>query len=319
MKHVFTMALSVCMVPVSFGQLTLLSGEMLPFNSSFTMLTVQDPSAVDTSLNGAGVTWNFATLQPAASGAYITTNIVNPAGTPYASSFPSANYAYYEQPNGAYRYFTLTGTKMERVGSYSGGALKTYTDPQIEYVFPLALGVSSNDTWANTASSFGGVYNLTCTGTGTLILPSGSYDALKVRVYVEDGPLALTTYFWYDADNGSILLQYIEGDGIFTSTSARYLSQITLNTKESELLQNLTYNNPVEGTLNLGFQNAYNETFTYRLYDINGRTVADGQIANAGQQAFVSRDMSHLAPGLYYFTLANTSGTRTETLKLIKQ
>lgn len=317
MKQLFTMALFAGLAPATFAQLTLTSGEMLPFNSSFTQLLAEDPAVVDTSIQGANAVWNFANLQPAASGS-LTVNIVNPANTPYGSSFPAANYAYHEMPAGAYRYFTLSNSKMERVGSYSGGTLKTYSDPQIEYVFPLALGSSSYDTWANSGSSFGGTYSLRCIGTGTLTIPSGTYEALMVRVITEEGPFTILSYFWYDADNGSILLQYLEGDGFITSTFARYVTQVTLDTKESAIFQNLAYNNPVEGQLNLRFDNPGNQAFTYRLYDINGRTVGNGKLPNAAQ-VYLSEDMGALSAGLYYLTLSNADHSVSETIKLIKR
>ena len=162
MKIIFTFILSLFSTTLINAQIVLNSNEMMGYGSSFTQKTVQDFTAIDTTTQGANVTWNFANLQPDNSIPDFSATIVNPASTPYGFNFPSSNYAYQESPTVAYRYFSKTSSKMERVGSWSNNNLKTYNDPQIEYVFPLQLGITNNDTWDNTGSTTGGTYDLTC-------------------------------------------------------------------------------------------------------------------------------------------------------------
>src|SRR4051812_49215994 len=102
------------------AQLQLLSTEMLAYGSVMTDKSVLNLSVIDTSIQGAGVFWNFASIIPDPSVQNLVVTITDPAGTPYGSSFPNSNYGYYEVQGSytAYRYFSLTGTKMERVGSY---------------------------------------------------------------------------------------------------------------------------------------------------------------------------------------------------------
>src|SRR3990172_9848579 len=136
-------------------QPALLSDEMAPFGTVFKLKQIQNLNIIDTTIQGAGVTWDFTGLTNDPFYLDLIVTITDPAQTPYSSDFPNANYSYKEEPSTAYRYFYLDTSKMERIGSWSGGVLKTYNDPQVEYVFPLTLGVSNFDTWDNDQSSSG--------------------------------------------------------------------------------------------------------------------------------------------------------------------
>ncbi|MGI8893897.1 MAG: hypothetical protein ACR2GN_10635 [Bacteroidia bacterium] len=58
----------------SIAQPTLNSNEMAPFGSSWTMIYTQSYNVIDTSIQGANVTWNFSAMQPTTSS--FTINIV---------------------------------------------------------------------------------------------------------------------------------------------------------------------------------------------------------------------------------------------------
>lgn len=318
MKNLFTLALLGISGISSFGQLVLNSNEMLPYGSTYSLRTVSDPSDVDTTIVGQNVTWDFSNLQADGVTPDFTVNIVNPASTPYASSFPTANYAFLEQPSNAYRYFTLTSSKLERVGSFTT-SLKTYSDPQIEYVFPFQFGTSNTDTWQNSGSTFGGTYSLECIGTGTLKLPSGTNSsALMVRVVTVESFLTLTYFFWYDANDGSVLLQYIVGDGVFVSESAKYITDVHVGIDEATAFGGLRYTNPVTDRLNITLENTANDAYDYRLFDAQGRTVSSGFIANSGSQLTASMYMNTLASGVYFLSLTGKSTSASTTVKLVK-
>ncbi|MGQ0826808.1 MAG: hypothetical protein ACT4ON_00280, partial [Bacteroidota bacterium] len=210
--HTFTFCFLFTLVQ---AQPTLLSTEMLPYGSVMTNKGIANLTVIDTTIQGAGAVWNFSALTANANPDFVV-NIVNPSTTPYAASFPGSNYGYREVTGATtnYRYFSLTGTKMERVGSYVSN-VNLYNDPQVEYVFPLTLGTVNNDTWDNTNSSSGGTYDLKCIGSGTLTTPGGTFNALMVRVHAVESFLDFYVYFWYSSDNGAILLTYVVGDGFF--------------------------------------------------------------------------------------------------------
>lgn len=302
----------------SIAQPTLNSNEMAPFGSSWTMIYTQSYNVIDTSIQGANVTWNFAAMLPSTTS--FTTTIVDPAQTPYATSFPNSNYAYHETPTTAYRYFNLTSTKMERVGSWTGsGGLRTYSDPQIEYVFPLTIGSYSYDTWMNSASSSGGIYELSGIGYGTLITPTGTFnDAIMVRVFLEESFLSFYTYFWYSSTSGIILLQYIDGDGFFIPKLLSYASSISLatgiNSKKEPI--SLNYSNPVSDNLILVFNSTTNENFTYEIINSLGQKIMNGNIESTSNTSQIR--MKHLDNGLYLVTLREEKSGAVKTIKVLK-
>ena len=209
--------------------------------------------------------------------------------------------------------------KMERVGSWFNNSLNTYSDPQIEYVFPLEVGVSNFDTWDNTNSSFGGTYNLQCIGSGTLILPNGTYeDALMVRVTLEE-LFEYDAYFWYSSENGAILLEYFIGDGFFTGTFALVLNELTstVKTEEKAFIEKISYNNPVIDQLNLElFTNDVNG-LQYKLIDLNGKCIATANVSNSIQNYYqIQLDMGYYSNGMYFLQLI--SDQQMQTIPLVK-
>jgi Secretion system C-terminal sorting domain len=285
---------------LAIAQQTLLSSEMLPVGASFTNKSVLDLTVIDTTIKGAGVTWDFTTLTNNTANPDLISTRVSVASTPYASSFPNSNYAFKEE-NGTttnYRYFNLTSTKLERVGSRTT-SLTTYSDPQIEYIFPLVLGATNSDTWASSASSFGGNYDLTCIGAGTLKLPMGNFDALMVRANINDGGvIAFPAYFWYSADNGTILLTYIEGDGgFYVGKSGNYTNSIANVATDIEKTfapaAISAYPNPSNGEITFHSTNAGN----YSVINELGEFVQQFSLNNNNQNTM---KIENLGNGIYF-------------------
>lgn len=302
------------------SQMEVTHAEMLPFGSVKTLSQAQDHTLIDTVTQGTGVTWNMTNLTVHPTGSDLVVEIVDPTLTPFGSSFPSSNYAYSENSGAAYRYFDLTTTKMERVGSFSGGTLRTYNDPQIEYVFPFGYGTQYTDTWDNDVSSFGGTYSFKCIGTGTLNLPGASFPALMVRVHFTEGSIEFDIYFWYHADNGAILIQYVVGDGIWIPTSARFSTGLTLGTTKLEAIANLTYNNPVTDQLTLSFQNTFGSSISYSLMDLNGRLIKEGAPQLSDDKVVIQDDFSELQNGMYLLTISDAdNGKALQSIRIIKQ
>lgn len=319
MKRKLQFLTILCFPAFFHAQMTLERTEMLAFGSVMTMKAIDNIDAIDTSIQGPNVVWNFSNLTVNSSLGDLIVEIVEPASTPYGSNFPTSNYAYKETPL-AYRYFDLTNSKMERVGSYSStGLLKTYSDNQIEYVFPTVYGTVSNDTWMNDASSFGGVYNLEIIGTGTLNLPSGTHNALMARVYLEDGFLTLTNYYWYSADDGSILIQYIPGDGFFVGPNARYLSGLTAGNEILENIGSFNMVNPISDVISCSFENNSGEQLFYHIFDLFGKEIAMGEVISSNKSSKIEAEVSNFKSGLYFLNITSANGEGFKTVKIIKK
>lgn len=299
----------------------LLHTDMLPFGSKMDLKQSSSFSVVDTTIKGSGAIWDFSNIIEDPSLPSLEVLIEDPANTPYAASFPTANYAYVETPTG-YRYFDLNDSVMERVGSWFGGLLKTYSDPQVEYVFPMGLDSANNDTWDNSASSFGGNYDLKVMGQGKLILPDATYEN-AFMVYVELEEIFTTeVYFWYSVDNGAILAQYVIGDGFFIGTQLRYLSNLTISTglEDEQFISELVYPNPMGNVFNLTFTSEQALQLRYNLTNSYGQRISYGDLDQAPSQSHeLQLKTSNLSSGIYYLMLIDKNNPkRIRTLKLIK-
>jgi hypothetical protein len=295
------------------GQPVLNSSEMMPFGTIFQEHYVADLDVIDTTIQGPNQTWDFTALTGTGNDIFYTT--MDPASTPYASFFPTSNYAYFETPLNAYSYFTLTSTMFERIGSYDSN-LNTYSDSQIEYVFPMQFGTTNLDTWASTASSFGGNYNITCIGTGTLKLPMGDFSALMVRVDAYEGFVDWIEYFWYDADNGVPLIARAYGDGIFIDDVGIYMGSITSGIEESTFLKNLKYNNPVNDVLQISYVSKQQNEIHYTIINSLGKWVTKGAINDGLYYSEI--DFSAFEKGIYFLEFSEGNPSKAYRIKIVK-
>lgn len=320
-KLLLSLCLSIASL-LTIAQVKLTSDEMLPFGSVMTQKSVMDLTVIDTTIQGANSTWNFSALTPNTATSDMVVTISNPANTPNGSAFTNSNYAYREVqgPNTAYRYFALSSSKMERVGSYLSN-INIYSDPQVEYIFPLQLGASNNDTWASTNSSFGGTYDLTCIGTGTLVLPGNSYNALMVRVHFIEGFIEFYAYFWYSSDNGAILLTYNTGDGLIIDPYGLYLASLTIDIEENSYLSEINYTNPVTNNFSLHFQTKINSQNSFRILNSQGQEIYKGSMESlAGIKKSLEIDFSSYGAGIYFMNIYSAENPEHQkTIKIIKQ
>lgn len=321
MKKALALLASCLALATAQGQPQLTSSEMMPVGTTFKMRTVTNESIIDTSVQGANVTWNLTGLVTDNSADEFVVQVVTPQSTPFGGSFSNANFALKESPATAYRYFNLTSTKMERVGSYST-SVNVYTNPQTEYVFPLSLGVSNSDTWASTNSSFGGTYDLKCIGYGTLKLPGVTHDSVLMVAATLDELVSFTSYFWYSSKNGMPLLQYVVGDGFFVPTFAQYTYTSTFTMGVSEVgklhIEGLSYNNPVQDELTLNFAEN-TQPLTYTIVNQLGQVVRSGNMSEIQKNQSIRIDLQNVEAGMYFLNLSNQSTGQTQTVKVLKK
>jgi len=330
MKKVSSLFVFSLLCAVISAQPSLTRAKMLPFGSVDQMATASDISVLDTTKQGANVTWDFTALQDADPTNVLSYSIANPVNTPYYSTYPTSNYVQVERnlSNGveqglSYNYFLLTDTKMERLGSQSvyTGSSSIYSDPQVEYVFPMTYNTSNNDTWASSASSFGGTYDLKCIGYGTLKLPGATYNnVLMVRVLMVE-LFTYTSYFWYNADNGAVLANYM--DMSFFGQTGIYSKVLTVAAvnEGKKLVESIKYNNPVDNTLNIRFDAKDVSELEYTITNPVGKTLLNGNMSTIPSQANTfSLDLSSLNPGMYFMTIrSNKSGYKQEVIKIMKK
>ncbi len=303
----------------AYSQVQLDSSEVLPFGSTYVLKGISNLNVIDTTIQGPNVTWDFSALT--ANSSILNVTVMDPNATPYGAFVSNTNYAFKETPATAYRYFHVTSTKMERVGSYSGSTLKTYSDPQIEYVFPMQYNTSNMDTWNNSSSSTGGTYAFTCIGTGTLILPNGSHEAILTRVQLIENFNTIDAYYWYDGNNGSILA-FVINPGLFNGYQGSYQSsliQSTAGNEEFEVIMNTVYQNPVQENLYVSTKNYSGSDINYTIFDANGKLISTGKAQNEPDDtAVIDTHVADLAPGIYLLTLVSENNSGSKTIRFSK-
>jgi hypothetical protein len=301
------------------AQPVLNSAEMLPFNTVCNYMHPNGFSIIDTNLQGANQTWNFQAITPDNGQGSFQITVLDPATTPYAANYPASNYCLKEVPGLTYNYYNLTATTWERLGSQDATDASHYSDTQEELVFPMQLGVTNHDTWISDGSSFPGICDLNCIGYGTLKLPNGTFsNALLVRTYIESGFLAFYVYFWYSADNGAVLFEYVPGDGIFILEDAIYLTSMSIGIEENEVPYQVYYNNPVDDKLYLSLVSSQNATMDYTVVNSLGDVLDHSTFrAGAQQTSKLELDFSRYASGIYFVRFGNESGS-VENMKSIK-
>ena len=283
-------------------------------------------SAINTSIQGENVVWDFRGLQNA------NTNTIHlyykePSGTEFELDFPEANFVTLEEDYSTsdvlmfskYSYWKLTDTKMEKVGyKYLNQPLVSYSDYQTELVFPMQYGTTASDTWDNSASSYGGTIDFECVGYGTLMLPDATFHNVFMVSYDLFEVFTTKIYMWY-AENGALLIQY---NPSFLFSSALYaLQEINSGTteiKQQQIAESIHYNNPVKDILNVNIEMNNSAALNFTLTNISGNIVMkNSAVAFFGVNTF-DFDISNLPVGIYFLTINSTNNNEPIVLKVVK-
>jgi hypothetical protein len=251
-----------------------------------------DPGASDPTPDGANVTWDFssATLQMNVG----TLSWVDPASTPYASTYPTSNLAQQLAiPTGTvYNYFNLQTTQLDQLADEVGGTSPSvYTDPKTVLQFPLEYQDSYVDNF--TDDGVPASYTRAYTGYGTVILPTGTYTNV-VKMTSTSGAIDFLL-----SDPVSQLV-HIEDDG-----SALVLgSPVASGVAEQAAPALRAFPNPATDVLTVTGVRA---TGTWALVDAEGRMQRQG----GTMPGTLAIPLDGLAPGCYVLQLRDREGARS--------
>lgn len=137
---------------------------------------------------GTGKTWNFSGLTN--SGTPVTAPYAAPAGTPYASSFPTSNLSLAQNVS-TVAYYKTSSTSFDLLGVGTSQFVMIYSDPMQQMRFPMSYNSTYKDNYKATYSysSFdvhrSGYITDTVDGSGTIILPGNKTinDVLRLHLY----------------------------------------------------------------------------------------------------------------------------------------
>ena len=308
-----------------------------------------DAAQIDALLGqtGSGQTWDFTGL------AYLDEplglegqRLEDPAGLPGADLFPTATVAYRVNVRGRtgpgdveYTYARVSDSAFVALGSFredagAGQSLRHVYVPDglLNATFPLALGAAFEDGSAYDASPRTPAgpdsveVAVEVVGAGTLVLPSGRYDALMVRRtqtdFERDGSRvivydALTTHEWVTAEGVAALAVRNEvGPTQRTVRRAQYQAPRVVTDLEDvpAALSVAAFPNPTASRATVRVAGLEGGPARAVVFDALGRKVAvlhDGPLA-AGDHAFA---ITGLAPGAYVVRVE--AGGRVGTARVV--
>jgi hypothetical protein len=298
---------------ISYAQPVLNSSDFSPSTAyDLDVYSVEDVSGLSPGANGANVTWNFSGLKAPAAGKL---SVLPVASTPYAASYPTANFCFksiYGGDGVDYDYFRVTSTAIETVGDVGNGVPYSDIDHSTWFVFPYSYGTNFNDTYQSQSDLVIYSFSATFDAYGTLTTPYGTYNNVMRQKKVEvDGADTYTDYLWFTANPFKIVMTMSFDGSNDNSNATTFYVPSALNLKEynKENLV-LAYPNPATSKLNLELPN--DKTIDKVVVtDVTGKIVIQ-ETENTAQI-----NIEKFALGLYIIELY--SGKEKFTSKFIKK
>ncbi len=281
-----------------------------------------DTSGIHPGSSGAGIAWDFSTLQ--FTEAYIyNTPVHDPADTPYDSLFPDATYAR-EPVSDLYYYYEVDSQEL----NYWGYADATFSfvlqDPLSLFKYPLRYGsITSDDFGLSTYDYFGdertyfGTSDIEVDGYGTLYLPDVVLNNV-VRVKVTTNELDYEiggsdtvkvyneTYYWYSpAVRGTVLFLvtgYRDINGFVTD-----LKQVHYRAEPFDLDLDFTFTDRCAGKAT---------TFQFQATHLDSVSWDFGDPDSGHENHDTIPAPKHIygSPGNYTVSVTGYSGTKSTTI-----
>ncbi|HNR56792.1 MAG TPA: T9SS type A sorting domain-containing protein [Flavobacteriales bacterium] len=296
MRNTFTL-LSLASSLALAAQPTLLQSNIASGGLAFDMYVLSDPGDAEYPTDGLNQTWDLSGVTLTESG---TLAFVPASNTPYAASYPAANWAWAQTVTGVgpdVIYLDISATGIEVVARGVPMNVVSYSDPSRIVEFPMDYGDSFQDAYTGTGVN--GTPTWTYSGHGTLITPLGT-TANVAKVVSDEGDMLL----WNTAplyplviDNGEYILFY----GLDPTNAVQDVSAEAAPT---------VYPNPAENTL---WMDGAMGTGSWSIMDMQGRQLRTGR-STPGTQAL---DVEGLATGSYLLALRDGAGHRT--VRFMKQ
>ena len=293
-------------------------------------------------ISGSGVTWDYTGLN-GYQGETRVVDVVDPASTPFAASYPASSKAF-QVENTLTTYFTSTASERVSQGfqfneASFGDVLATYTnDEQTMVTYPFALGGLIVDAYdGNVDYTFNGFpVSETLTGTaylwvdgqGTLDLPNGislpnvirykSIDtAATIVPLLGAAELMKTQYEYYDYTDQNLpifihttISLALPGGGLPLAELSLVLSKYEANYASIDDINKFTFNvfpNPAKDMISV--KGNFSAEATGSIIDQSGRVLETINI-QSGQ----SINISDLATGSYFFAIQDSGFITTKTI-----
>jgi len=345
----------------AFAQIVIDSNEYdVTIGSKHTLYYVTESTGmgftVDLGLKNGPQTWNFS-LELFPGGSTTEYIIVDPATTPYAAQFPSADHVWLSSDESdttaVYNFF-----EKKNNGLFSPGFAVTNGDSDFVMINDpasqlLPFPASMNSKWTNIEVFEIGVpglfllvdssvHNFEIDAWGTIATPQGSYQCLRIfeevlrfnKTYAGNTPIHSDSTGNYQYSSYAENIGFVaEVTSYFNETNPNFTKaeDITFRVPKSvrvaineapiaqsfQLLQN--YPNPFNPSTTIGFNLPNDMPVSLKIYDIRGREIVT--VLNETKPAGYHEarfDGSMLASGIYLYELKTRNFVEVRKMVLAK-
>ena len=289
---------------------------------------------------GTNVTWNYAALD--SSWGMDTLNYVVPSTTPFGSSFPTSNVAYFDLCDSFTDFYKKSTSFLELVGIYNGeGNPIKLSNSMVFFKFPFTYNTTFSDQYSfsytesgasasSTADSvrytFTGEKRWTVDSWGSLILPTGTFNALRLKDTLFETELEeeLNSGTWtivntnidtiyqniFVSNNANIkdvlLTQDLDNTGAVIGDNWSIIIPFVAGINENSINIDLSiFPNPTINTLNIKSKTTFNK---YIITDVLGKIVKQEEGSN-----IIKVNVENIDKGQYFITLYSNEGVITKT------
>ncbi|MDP1800105.1 MAG: T9SS type A sorting domain-containing protein [Bacteroidota bacterium] len=290
-----------------------------------------DSLTVTPGASGAGATWNYGTIVTHSSVVNNYTAAVNTN-----TSYPIPGIAFASSINNI-SYYKSSPTDLKYWGGniFVGGLSATliYTNAAVTASYPMNLNTTASSVTGGSISipslsqngTFTGNSNTLADGTGTLILPSGTYNngirvvttqTINFTAPLGSGTVTQVNYDYYEAGVKNSLFTIststFQIGPPFSSTSTQTIvtrsnpSTVGLKENKQNVIDMVVFPNPASTTLN--FATESKEAKQVLIYDVTGKLV-DTQTITDGK---LKLNVSAYNNGLYTYSVI---GNNNQTLR----
>ena len=337
----------VCCSLIAKGQISITSADLPNLQETYTRANALDFGGFDFSATGADYTWDFSSLESLNSN---TLDFVSVGDAPFTYQFLFNNP--FDQDYLAnlvletegvdtnteislddfYQFYKLTDDAYSIVGygaTISGFPVPAKTDPiDVVYSLPIEFGDthSSYSEWLIEIPSLV-TYLLKqdrsyeVDGYGTLVLPDGSYEVLRLKMDIlSQDSLVIpqfeidvefdresTEYQWLALEEGLPVLQATENFGVISAISYK-IEEVVDKVEESLAFTFTMYPNPANDLL--WVNTGTTETSSMKIHDVFGKLVMEEN--NISVRAPIS--IEYLSAGVYYIQCSSAHETAIKQL-----
>lgn len=264
---------------------------------------------------GANQTWDFSdSFEMTLAG---TDEAIPVAGSPYASSFPTANYLYkFSGMFGGDRYYyhNLTASKLEILSlGWNGVHGHNYTaNPRTFAVFPYTFGTEFTDTYRSSADNIDVTNVVTYDAYGTLIMPFKTFHNVIRQKVVKNGQ---TNYNWFNVQPFYPILQTVLEEnslGIVKDLS----SLAADNFADGKMFA--VYPNPAMDELNIEAIGTLTSPVHIEMYDLLGKRILLRKEENLDND-LVQLNLGSFDAGIYLLKITDSQTGASLTKKIIRK